>query len=159
MKKSLQQRGYDNLDMAILEALQRDGRMSVADLARQIHLSQPAVHNRIKRLERDGVIKDYVALLDRDEVGYDLICFLQLSLYPHTQEVVAQVKQFICEQVTVLECYTVAGRYDMILKVVIENQRGLNDFVSDLMALDGIERIETAVVLDQVKHTTALSLE
>ncbi|MEO1289774.1 MAG: Lrp/AsnC family transcriptional regulator [Chloroflexota bacterium] len=159
MKKSLQQRGFDNLDQAILEELQRNGRTSVADLARKIHLSQPAVHNRIKRLEREGVIRQYVALLDREQLGYDLLCFVQLTLRPHTQEIIEQVKAQICQSVIVLECYTVSGQVDMILKIVVENHHALHQFVADFTQVDGIDRIETAIVLQQVKLTTALSLE
>ena len=159
MKKSLQQRGFDNLDQAILEELQRNGRTSVADLARKIHLSQPAVHNRIKRLEKEGVIRQYVALLDREQLGYDLLCFVQLTIRPHTQDVIESIRDAICESVIVLECFTVAGRADMILKIVVENHHALHQFVGDFTQLEGIDRIETAIVLQQVKLTTELSLE
>jgi len=159
MKKLLQQRGYDNLDQAILEELQQNGRMSVADLARKIHLSQPAVHNRIKRLEREGVIRQYVALLDHQQIGYDLMCFLQLTLNPHSHEVIQAVRDQIQQEVVVLECYRISGRADMLLKIIIENQRALNDFIQQLTKMDGIERIETALVLDYIKLTTELSLE
>lgn len=159
MRKSLQQRGYDNLDQAILEELQRNGRTSVADLARKIHLSQPAVHNRIKRLERDGIIRQYVALLDREQLGYDLLCFVQITIRPHTQAIIEQVQAKISESVIVLECYMVSGQADMILKIVVENHRALNQFVGDFIQLAGIDRIETAVVLQQVKLSTELSLE
>ncbi|MGB7342529.1 MAG: Lrp/AsnC family transcriptional regulator [Phototrophicaceae bacterium] len=159
MKKLLQQRGYDNLDQAILEELQQNGRMSVADLARKIHLSQPAVHNRIKRLEREGVIRQYVALLDHQQIGYDLMCFLQLTLNPHSHEVIQAVRDQIQQEVVVLECYSISGRADMLLKIIIENQRALNDFIQQLTKMDGIERIETALVLDYIKLTTELSLE
>lgn len=159
MRKLLQQRGYDNLDQAILEELQQNGRTSVADLARKIHLSQPAVHNRIKRLEREGVIQQYVALLDREQLGYDLLCFVQITIRPHTEEIIAQVQKAICEAVIVLECFVVSGHADMILKIVVENHHALNQFVGDVTRLDGIDRIETAIALQQVKLTTELSLE
>src|SRR5688572_6339431 len=95
MKKALENRGYDNLDITILEELQMNGRISVADLARKIHLSQPAVHHRIKRLEREGIIQRYVALLDMEAIGYDLLCFVNLSLHPHSQEVKCAVEKMI----------------------------------------------------------------
>jgi len=159
MKKALQQGGYDQLDIAILEELQENGRTSVADLARKIHLSQPAVHNRIKRLERDGIIQQYVALLNRKAIGYDLMCFVQIRLNSHQEDVIRKLTQAIHELVIVLECFLVTGQSDMILKIVVENQQALNNLISKLTTLDGIERIETAVVLQEVKLTTALSLE
>lgn len=158
MKKTLQQRGFDNLDQAILEELQRNGRSSVADLARLIHLSQPAVHNRIKRLEREGIIRQYVALLDREQLGYDLLCFVQIRINPHSQEIIEQIRETICQSVIVLECYSVSGQADMILKIVVENHQALNRFVGEFTQLEGIERIETAIVMEQVKLTNELSL-
>lgn len=158
MKKTLQQRGFDNLDQAILEELQRNGRSSVADLARLIHLSQPAVHNRIKRLEREGIIRQYVALLDREQLGYDLLCFVQIRINPHSQEIIEQIRETICQSVIVLECYSISGQADMILKIVVENHQALNRFVGEFTQLEGIERIETAIVMEQVKLTNELSL-
>ncbi|GAB5491277.1 MAG: Lrp/AsnC ligand binding domain-containing protein [Phototrophicaceae bacterium] len=159
MKKALQQQGYDQLDIAILEELQINGRTSVADLARRIHLSQPAVHNRIKRLERDGIIQQYVTLLNQKAVGYDLMCFVQVRLASHQADSIDTLKQTIQAMVRVLECFLVAGQNDMILKIVVENQQALNNFISNLVSLDAIDRIESSVVLEEIKLTTALSLE
>lgn len=159
MKKALQQRGLDNLDVTILEELQRNGRTSVADLARKIHLSQPAVHNRIKRLEREGIIREYVALLDRERVGYGLMCFVQVTLNPHTQAIIDVVRQAVYEMVSVLECYAITGRSDLMLKIMVEDQHDLHNFVTRLTTLEGIERVETSIVLQPIKETTALSLD
>jgi Lrp/AsnC family leucine-responsive transcriptional regulator len=159
MKKALENRGYDNLDITILEELQMNGRISVADLARKIHLSQPAVHHRIKRLEREGIIQRYVALLDREAIGYDLLCFVNLSLNPHSQEVTCAVEKMINAMPQVLECYNITGRSDMLLKIVVENHRELNAFIKKLETLAGIDRIETSVVLNHAKTTTELALE
>lgn len=159
MKKALENRGYDNLDMQILAEFQLNGRISVADLARKMHLSQPAVHNRIKRLEREGIIQDYVALLNREALGYDLLCFINLSLNPHSQEVQEAIETLVKNLCEVLECYSITGRSDMVLKVVVENHHELNAFVKRLSTVKGIDRIETSVVLNAVKHSTALSLD
>jgi Lrp/AsnC family transcriptional regulator, leucine-responsive regulatory protein len=159
MKKVLENRGYDNLDITILEELQMNGRISVADLARKIHLSQPAVHHRIKRLEREGIIQRYVALLDREAIGYDLLCFVNLSLNPHSQEVTCAVEKMINAMPQVLECYNITGRSDMLLKIVVENHRELNAFIKKLETINGIDRIETSIVLNNVKTTTELALE
>ncbi len=157
MKKSLQDLGFDNLDRAILDELQLNGRVSVADLARKIHLSQPAVHNRIKRLERSGVIKGYVALIDREQAGYDVLCFVELSIQ---QEHNNSIREAIATMPEVLECYRMTGKSDMLLKVVVENHRQLNDFIENrLCKLAGIDRVETTVVLNEVKATTQLSLD
>jgi Lrp/AsnC family leucine-responsive transcriptional regulator len=157
MKKTLQEQGFDNLDQAILEELQVNGRISVADLARQIHLSQPAVHNRIKRLERSGIIQSYVALIDREKIGYDVTCFVEMNIQ---QDRMNLIREALLQMPEVLECYRMSGNSDMFLKVVVENHRQLNDFIENrLSKLDGIERIQTNIVLSEVKTITQISLD
>ncbi len=82
----------DELDRAILQILQTDGRISNADLARRVNLSPPAVHARVRRLEEDGLISAYVALLDWGKLGYDMLCFIHISLKQHTPETVADFR-------------------------------------------------------------------
>lgn len=159
MKTNLQRNGYDELDLAILEELQANGRISVADLARKIFLSQPALHNRIKRLEREGIIDQYVALLNREIIGYDLMCFIQISIQPHSMEQISRVEALVNEMPEVLECYRVTGDYDLLLKVVVMNTRILDAFVAQkLTVLEGIDRVQTSVVMHEVKATTRLAL-
>ena len=160
MANTLIDGGFDHLDHAILQELQMNGRVSVADLARKIHLSSPAVYQRIKRLERAGVIKQYVALVDREAAGYDLLCFIRVSIQPHTRECMALFQSAIENHPAVLECYHMAGSYDFLMKIVARNQKGLERFVNDdLMTIAGVERIETSVVLTEMKDTTVLKLK
>jgi DNA-binding Lrp family transcriptional regulator len=160
MKKWLQDSGFDELDVAILEALQNDGRISVADLARKIHLSQPAVHNRIRRLERQGVIRQYVALLDREIIGYDLLCFVQISFQAHSHEQINTLQDAISQLSPVLECFRMIGNYDLMLKILVRDRKALDAFVDGHLAkLPGVDRIQTSIVLNEVKATTALVLK
>lgn len=160
MSKSVFEGAFDQLDRTILEELQADGRISIADLARKIHLSSPAVYQRIKRLERAGLIKGYVALVDREQVGYDLLCFVRLSLQQHSRERLEQVQAVIAGLKQVIECYHTAGSYDLLLKVIAPDHRGLERFISEhLMTLQGIEKIETSVVLSEIKNTTVINLK
>ncbi len=160
MANAFFQDGFDQLDRAILEELQVNGRISVADLARKIHLSPPAVYQRIKRLERAGVIQQYVALVDREAVGYDLLCFIRISVQPHTDALMQAFQQAVAGLPQVLECYRTAGSYDILLKVVVPNHRQLDQFIRDhLMSLTGVERIETSLVLNEMKYTTAYQLK
>lgn len=160
MSKSVFEGAFDQLDRTILEELQVDGRISIADLARKIHLSSPAVYQRIKRLERAGLITGYVALIDREQVGYDLLCFVRLSLQQHSRERLEQVQIAIAALKEVMECYHTAGSYDLLLKVIARDHRALERFISDhLMTLQGIEKIETSVVLSEMKSTTVITLK
>jgi Lrp/AsnC family transcriptional regulator, leucine-responsive regulatory protein len=160
MSKTLFDGGFDQLDHAILEELQANSRISVADLARKIHLSAPAVHQRIKRLERAGVIQKYVALIDREAVGYDLLCFIRLSIQPHNKENLDTFQSAVVNLPAVLECYRTAGSFDLLLKVAFHNHKELDKFISDhLMTIPGVERIETNPVLNEMKSTTVLKLK
>lgn len=160
MKKLLLDGGFDQLDLAILEALQQQGRISVADLARKIHLSQPAVHNRMKRLEREGIIREYVALVDREAAGYDLMCFIRVTVQPHSREIFCEAQRVLHQLPAVLECYRTAGTHDLLLKIVVRDHKELDRFIAEtLMSLPGIDRIDTDLVLNEVKSTTALQLK
>ncbi len=160
MAKSVFKGQFDQLDRAILNELQVSGRISVADLARKIHLSPPAVYQRIKRMERAGMIRQYVALLDRERAGYDLLCFIRLSLQPHNREQLERFQAQARQVPAVLECYHTAGTFDVLLKVVVADHRALDALIKDwLMTLEGVEKIETSVVLSELKATTALALE
>jgi DNA-binding Lrp family transcriptional regulator len=150
----------DELDKAILQALQEDGRMSNADLARRINLSPPAVHARIRRLEKQGYIRQYTALLDPEKVGYDMICFVHMALQIHQQQQVEAVRDAIQQMPEVLECYHLTGEFDYILKVVIRNRQDLERFIMQrLMPIPGLARVQTGLVLSAVKSTTVLPLE
>jgi len=150
----------DVLDKTILDILQSEGRISNAELARRVNLSPPATHARIKRLEEQGVISRYAALLEREQVGYDMLCFVHISLQLHQPEQVESVRKAIREFPEVLECHHVTGEYDYLLKVVIRNRKDLERFVIErLTPIPGVARIQTSLVLTEVKSTTALPLE
>jgi Lrp/AsnC family transcriptional regulator, leucine-responsive regulatory protein len=150
----------DELDRSILGILQAEGRVSIADLARRIDLSAPATHARLRQLEEDGYIHRYAALLDRERVGYDMLCFIQISLQLHQPEQVEGVRAAIRDLPEVLECHHITGEYDYLLKVVIRNRKDLERFVIErLTPIRGIARIHTSLVLTEVKSTTALPLK
>ena len=150
----------DDLDKAILQILQTDGRISNADLGRRINLSPPAIHARIKRLEKRGCIHRYVALLDREVVGYDMLCFVNISLRLHQLEHVENFRKAVQHMPKVLECHHVTGEYDYLLKVVIHNRKDLEHFLlHQITPIPGVAHIHTSLVLTEVKSTTALPLE
>lgn len=152
--------GFDQLDLAILEELQVNGRITVADLARKIHLSQPAVYQRMKRLERAGIIKQYIALVNRETAGYDVLCFIRLTFQPHTTETWHQLEVLVQSLPAIMECYRTVGGSDVLLKVVVRTHRDLDRFIAEsLSTLPGVERIDTTLVLNELKITTALPLK
>ena len=150
----------DSIDRALLKVLQSEGRLSNAELSRRVNLSAPAVHARLRRLEKDGYIYQYAALLDREKAGFDMLCFVHISLQLHQPEQVERVRAAIREMPEVLECHHVTGEYDYQLKVVIHNRKDLERFVLErLTPIPGLALIHTSLVLSEVKTTTALPME
>ena len=151
--------GLAELDCAILRILQSEGRISNAELARRINLSPPATHARVRRLEESGYIRRYVALVDANKVGYDMTCYVSVSLQLHTPEQVEGFRVAVQEMPEVLECHHVTGEFDYLLKVMVRNREDLERFVvRNLTPIPGVARIYTSLVLSEVKSDTALPL-
>jgi len=149
----------DEIDCQILSILQDDGRISNAELARRIDLSPPATYMRVKTLDEQGYVRRYVALLEPEKVGYDLLCFVQVALQLHSLEQIQTFRQVIQDMPEVLECHHVTGEYDYLLKVLLRNRKELETFLLErLTPVPGVARIHTSMVLSEVKFTTALPM-
>ncbi len=149
----------DELDRRILIELQRDARLANAELARRLSLSPPAVHARIRRLEEQGYVRGYTALLDRERLGFDMLCFIQISLQLHQIEQVNHFRTTIQQISEVLECHHVTGEYDYLLKIAVRNRQELERLVMEkLTPIPGVARIHTSLVFSEIKASTALPL-
>jgi Lrp/AsnC family leucine-responsive transcriptional regulator len=154
------QTSLDDIDRAILRELQADGRATNLELARRVGLSPAATHARVRTLERRGAIRGYTAIVDRDVLGFDLLCLISISMQVHQYESVGRLREVIRAMPEVLECHHLTGEYDYLLKVALRNRRELERFVVErLTPLPGIARIHTSLVLSEVKSTTTLPLE
>ncbi|MBE2185007.1 MAG: Lrp/AsnC family transcriptional regulator [Anaerolineae bacterium] len=152
--------GLDELDLELLRHLQNDSSISKADLGRQLNLSQPAVHHRVRRLEERGYIRRYVALLDRELLGLDLTCFVQVSVQRHHRDHIVAFEQAIQAIPEVLDCHHMTGEFDFLLRVVVTNRKALETLLVDqLSTLPGVAHLQTSVVLSEVKQITALPLD
>jgi DNA-binding Lrp family transcriptional regulator len=150
----------DDIDRLLLRFLQENGRISNADLARRTNLSPPAIHARLRRLEKLGYIRQYTAIVDRESVGFDMLCFINVTIQVHQPEAVARFRDAIRQMPQVLECHHITGEYDYVLKVAVRNRKELERFVMDqLTPAPGISKIHTSLVLSEVKSTTALPLD
>lgn len=148
---------FDDLDREILAVVQTDGRITNVDLAKAVNLSPPAVHTRLRRLEAHGVVQGYAGLLDREKLGYDMLCFVSVKLQRHHTETVTAFRAAIQAMPEVLECHHVTGEYDYLLKVVIKNRADLEQFVVHrLTPVSGIANIHTSLALSEIKSTTAI---
>ena len=149
----------DRTDIAILRVLQSEGRISNVELSDRVHLSPPATLARVRRLEQEGYISGYAALLDREKLGHDNLALIEIALELHQHERIAEVLGRLVAMPEVLECYHVTGEYDYMLKVSTVNNRALDSFIATrLIPLPGIARIHTSIVLKALKQTTQLDL-
>lgn len=148
----------DDLDRKILAELQVNCRISNADLARRVHLSPPAVHARVRRLEEVGLLDRFVAILDRERAGFDMLCFVHVGLQLHQADQVSRVRATFVEMPEVLECFHVTGEFDYLLKVVVRNRKDLERFMAQLTPIPGVARLTTSLVLTDVKSVTALPI-
>ena len=147
----------DDLDRKILEHLQADGRMSLADLAARVGLSPSPCLRRVRNLERAGVISRYVAVLDQRAVGLPVSVFVSIKLEKQRQESLDRFAKAIARWPEVLECYLMTGPRDYWLRVVVPDLAAYERFVKQkLTRLEGIASIESSFALEQVKYTNVL---
>lgn len=149
----------DNLDLKLLAQLQDDARTSSAELARRLGLSGPGLQKRLKKLEAQGVVLRYATVVNREAVGLDLLCFVNVMLAHHRPNSVKGFPSRVKDMAEVLECHFLTGEVDYLLKVVVANHEELENFLFEkLMKVDGVDRIRTSIVVKEVKSTTSLPL-
>jgi DNA-binding Lrp family transcriptional regulator len=124
-----------------------------------VGLSGPGLQKRLRKLEEHGVVERYATIVNREAVGLDLLCFVQVMLAHHRPESVKAFPSRINHMAEVLECHFLTGEVDYLLKVVVGNHEGLQQFLFEkLMKVEGVDRIRTSIVVKEVKSTTSLPL-
>lgn len=147
----------DSVDKRIIMQLQENGVTSNQDLAKQIKLSPAATLARVKKLELAGVIKKYGVVFDHSQLGFDLLCFIQVSLKHHELSLVSEFREAIIAMPNVIECHFLTGMSDYLLKVAVRNTHDLEYFLVNILTPTvGVDKIKTSVVLNEVKNHNAL---
>lgn len=147
----------DAIDRAILDLLQHDGRLSNVELAQRVHLSPSACLRRVKRLEEEGVIAQYVALLNAKAVGQHGTSFTIINLETMSNQLLQAFEQAVRDEPQILDCYYVAGSNDYMIRFTYRDAEDLERFHTEvLMRLPGVERSNSMLVLRTVKKTSAL---
>lgn len=150
----------DDIDRELLTALQRDARQSNAELARRVDLSATGLHKRLRRLEEAGIITGYIAQVEREAVGYDMLCFVQVTLQRHEPDAVDNFRQEVQSMAEVLECHHLTGEFDYLLKVILRNRKHLEQFIlNTLTPVRGMDKIRTSLVLSEIKATAAIPMD
>ena len=147
----------DTIDIRILEQLQRDCSMSTSELAERVGLSQSPCWRRIQRMKDEGYIKSQVAILDSERLGFGLHVFAQLKLKHMSADERARFRTAIDATPEIMECYSILGERDVMIKIIAPDIRWYQDFIFDtLHKLPGVEDVTSTVALSELKRTTAL---
>ena len=145
------------IDRNILRVLQRDARISFAELARKVGLSTTPCKQRVKKLEHEGVIRGYQAILNPDALAAGLVVFVQIRLNRTAQDVFEDFKKAALELPEVQECYLVSGNFDYLIKARVADMAAYRALLGDtLLALPGVQESTSYVVMEQVKESLAL---
>jgi len=147
----------DEKDLAILKLLQQNARITVKEISQQIHLSTTPVHERIKRMEEAGVIKQYATLVDHSKVKKGLMVICYVSLRQHNKTAGSKFIKMIQSMPEVVECYNISGEFDFMLKVMTENMDAYYDFhVNKLSQEENIGHVQSVFVMGVIKDTHVL---
>jgi Lrp/AsnC family transcriptional regulator, leucine-responsive regulatory protein len=150
----------DAIDRKILETVQSDGRISNVDLAARIHLSAPQCFRRVRSLEERGVIRGYRAEIAPEAVGFVVTAYVSVSIggddFGRVREIEAEIRAFP----QILECYSVSGEDDYLLKVVAQDLKSLSTFLTDrLMQVPGIDDVRSMIALEEIKPASPLPVD
>ncbi|NOH97568.1 Lrp/AsnC family transcriptional regulator [Vibrio sp. 99-70-13A1] len=148
----------DRIDKHLLRLLQKDGRLTNAELAEQVGLSASPCARRIKRLEEQGIIDGYRVSLSRKEVGIAMTVFVEVSLNNHQEVSIENFELAVVDMEEVISCHVVSGAYDYLLEVVSPDLTAYETFTRKLQRLTNVKDIHTHLAIRQVKGNTALPI-
>ncbi len=149
----------DVTDKKILNLLQQNSKANIKEIALKIGLTQTPTYERIKRLEKDGVIKNYIAVLDKEKVGYTIEVFCQVTLLVHSKEMITRFENAINKIDEVMECFHVAGNYDYLLKIIVKDMNSYQAFLKNkLSVLDSVANVQSTFVMSSTKDSTGFML-
>ncbi|MHA7844430.1 MAG: Lrp/AsnC family transcriptional regulator [Winogradskyella sp.] len=149
----------DELDKELLKLLQKDSKQTNKALSHALGLSVTAVYERIRKLEKNGIVGNYVALIDKKKVDKAFVAFCHVKLVQHSQDYVMKFEREVRKLDEVLECYHISGDYDYLLKVLVKDMEAFRYFmVKKLTNIDHIGSTHSMFMINEVKHTTAITL-
>ena len=151
---------FSAIDLKILDAVQQDGSLTTQEIADRINISQSPCWRRINKLEEQGLIKCKVAILDREKLGIDVVVFATINLSTQGRDNLEEFEQEVKTLPEVLECYTMAGTWDYMLKVIVKDIRHYEIFVREkLTKLAHVGEIHSHIAVTEIKNSTVLPLD
>ena len=148
----------DRIDLTILDALQKNGRISNSTLAQQVNLSASPCLERVKRLEQEGYIERYGAFLNASKLKYGMTAFIQVTLDRTTADIFNKFRAQVIEIKEVAECHMVVGGFDYLLKLRFENMEAYRILLGNIVDLPGVSQTHTYVVVEHVKRYSGIPI-
>lgn len=149
----------DKVDLQILRTLQGNARLTLKELAAQVSLSSTPVFERLKRLENEGYIKKYIAILDAEKLNQGFVVFCNVKLSKINQEIATEFTRIIQDIPEVTECYNISGSFDYLLKIHAPNMKYYQEFILNVLgSIDSLGSIESTFVMDEVKHNYGIHI-
>ena len=149
----------DKVDLQIHRTLQENARLTTKELAAQVSLSSTPVFERLKRLEREGYIKKYIAVLDADKLNQGFVVFCNVKLRRMNKDIAMEFTRIIQNIPEVTECYNISGSYDYLLKIHAPNMKYYQEFIINVLGtIDSLGSLESMFVMDEVKHDYGLHI-
>lgn len=150
----------DRYDRILLQTLQEHGRASNVELSEAAHLSPPQCYRRVRRLETESYIRGYAAQLDPAKLGLGVVAFVNLNIHRDQFKQVRQLEKAIRQFPEIIECYTISGDFDYLLKVVATDLKSLSNFLTDrLMQVPGVAGVRSTVCLEEIKPPSSLPVD
>lgn len=150
-------KNLDSTDYRILGLLQQDAKSTIKEIAAHLGMTTTPVYERIRRMEEEGYIKGYVALVDKSKLDFQILAFCHVSLKEHHRNVFDYFETEVARFEEVVECFHTSGLHDYILKVIVRNMADYQFFVSNKLAkLDHLGQVDSVFVLNEIKNSTAL---
>jgi len=147
----------DDYDLLLLRELQRDGHQTIKELSQKVNLSVSPVFERIRKLEREGYIQGYVAVLDAEKLDCGFMVFCYIKMKQHTQENAVQLMSAVQDIPEIVECFNISGDYDFLLKIYVKNMKQYQEFVMRILGdIPAIGSLNSSFVLGEVKNSHAL---
>ena len=149
----------DQIDIQILRELQENARLSTKELAARVNLSPTPVFERVKRLEREGIISRYVAVLDAEKLNRSFMVFCSVKMKSLSRDIAAAFAQTMAETPEVTECYNISGQYDYLLKIHAQSMKHYREFVLNVLGtIENLGSLESTFVMDEVKRGAGICL-
>ncbi|GAA4974282.1 Lrp/AsnC family transcriptional regulator [Algibacter aquimarinus] len=149
---------FDATDKRLLEFLQQDSKQTNKELSNKLGLSVTAVYERIKKLDKEGYIDGYIAVVNKEKVDRNFVVFCHVKLVKHSQDFVIRFEKEVKQLHEVLECYHLSGDYDYLLKVIVKDMTAFREFMVDkLTSINHIGSTHSMFVINEVKYSTAIN--